>query len=94
LPTGGREVGRRDTVSGDRKDEECLVLGDSVIRNVGTACSDMKLECFPGITVQLDRGIKSRDLETPYTVVIHVGTNDLRRNGNLNYVMEDVYDKN
>jgi hypothetical protein len=26
------------------------------------------------------------------TVVIHVGINDLRRTGNLDYVMGDVYD--
>ena len=34
LATAGREVGRRDTVSGDRKGGECLVLRDSVIGNV------------------------------------------------------------
>jgi len=28
LATAGREVGRRDTVPGDRKGGECLVLGD------------------------------------------------------------------
>ena len=33
-----------------------------------------------------------RDLGSPDTVVIHVGTNVLRRTGNLSYVMGDVYD--
>ena len=34
LATTGREVGRRDTVSGDRKGGEYLVLCDSIIRNI------------------------------------------------------------
>jgi len=38
------------------------------------------------------RVIENRDLGSPDTVVIHVGTNDLRRTGNLDYVMGDVYD--
>jgi hypothetical protein len=36
--------------------------------------------------------IKNRDLGNPDTVVIHVGTKDLRRTGNLDYVMGDVFD--
>jgi hypothetical protein len=52
----------------------------------------MKFECFPGIrTEQLQRAIERRELGSPDTVVIHVGTNDLRRTGNLGYVMGDVY---
>jgi hypothetical protein len=82
LATGGREFGRRDTVPGDRTGGECLVLGDSIIRNVGTECSDVKVECFLGIrTEQLHRVVEYRDLRCPDTVVIHVGTNDLRRTG-------------
>jgi hypothetical protein len=53
----------------------------------------MKVECFPAIrTEQLHRVIENRDLENPDTVIIHVGTNNLRRTGNLDYVMGDVYD--
>jgi hypothetical protein len=93
LETAARKVGRRDTVPGDRKSGEGLVLGDSMIQNVGTECSDMKVECFPSTrTEQLHRVIKNRDLGSPDTVVIHVGTNGLRQTGNLDYVMEDVYD--
>ena len=80
---------------GDRKggERECLVLGDSSIRNVGTECSDMKVGCFPGIrTEQLYTVTENRDLRSPDAVVIHVGTNDLRRVVNLDYVMGDVYD--
>jgi len=37
------------------------VLGDSIIRNVGNECSDMKVECFPRIrTEQLHRFIENR----------------------------------
>ena len=79
LAAAGREVGRRDTVPCHLKGGECLVLGDSIIRNVGTECSDMKFECFPGIrTDQLQRVIERRELGSPDSVVIHVGTNDLR----------------
>jgi len=68
-------------------------MRDLIVRNVGTECSDMKVECFPGIrTEQLHRGIDNRDLGNPDTVVNHVGTKDLRRFGNLDCVMVDVYD--
>ena len=87
LAAAGREVGRRDMVPGHLKGGECLVLGDSIIRNVGTECPDIKVECFPGIrTQQLQRVIERRELGCPDSVVIHVGTNDLRRTGNLDYV--------
>jgi len=32
-----------------------------------------------------------RELGDPDTVLFHEGTNDLRRSGNLNYVMGEVY---
>ncbi|PNF14499.1 hypothetical protein B7P43_G16033 [Cryptotermes secundus] len=82
-------VARGDTVQ-RQQDAECLVLGDSIIRNV--EAEHMRVQCFPGIrTEQLQRVIDNRDLGAPDTVVIHVGTNDLRRPGNLDYVMGDVY---
>jgi len=69
------------------------VLGDSTVRNFGTECSDMKVECFPGIrTEQLHRVVENRDLGSPDTVVILGGTNDLKRTGILDYVMGDFYD--
>ena len=42
LARAGREVGRRDTVLSHLKDGECLVLGDSIVRNVGTECPENK----------------------------------------------------
>jgi hypothetical protein len=53
----------------------------------------MKVECFPGIrTEQLHRVVENRDLGSPDTVVIHVGTKELKRTGNLDHVMGDFYD--
>jgi lysophospholipase L1-like esterase len=53
----------------------------------------MKVEPFPGIrTKRLKRVIEKRGQGSPDTVVIHVGTNDLRRTGNVDYVMGDIYD--
>ena len=34
---------------------------------------------------------KERDLVSPETVIIHVGTNDLRTTKNLDFVMGEVY---
>ena len=68
------------------------MLGKSIIRNVGTECPDMKFEFFPDIrTEQLQRVFERRKVRSPDLVVIHVGTNDLRRTGNLDYVIGDVY---
>jgi hypothetical protein len=60
--------------------EKCLVLGDSIVRKVGAEKSNMRVECFPGIRAdQLRRVMENRDLGCSDTVVIHVGTNDVRR---------------
>jgi hypothetical protein len=86
----GCEVGRRDTVQKQHDGAECLVLGESIIRNVES--EHVRVQCFPGIrTEQLQRVMENRDLGSPDTLVIHVGTNDLRRTANLDYVMGDVY---
>jgi len=70
----------------------CMVVGDSIVRNVGAEHEDMKVECFPGIkTEQLHRVMDKRDLVSPETVIIHVGTNDLRAMKNLDFVMGEVY---
>jgi hypothetical protein len=67
-------------------------VGDSIIINVGTDQNNMMIECFLGIiTEQLHRVLDNRDLGTPDTVTIHVGTNDLKRSVNLDYVMCEVY---
>jgi hypothetical protein len=69
------------------------VLGDSTVRNVGAEKPNMWFECFLGIKVdQLRKVIENRSLGHSDTVVIHVGTNDVRRSRNLDYVMGDMYD--
>jgi hypothetical protein len=57
----GCELGRRDTVQRQYEDGECLVLGDSIIRNV--EADHVRVQCFPGIrTEQLQRVMENRDL--------------------------------
>jgi hypothetical protein len=52
----------------------------------------MMVEFFPGIrTEQLHRVIRKRDLGSPETVIIHVGTNDLRAMKNVDFLMGEVY---
>jgi hypothetical protein len=69
------------------------MLGDSIVRNVGAGKSDIKIECFPGIRVdQLRRVMENRDLGHSDAVVIHVGTNDVRRPRNLDFIMGEVYE--
>jgi len=61
-------------------------VGNLIIWNVGTECSDVKVECFLDIrTEQLHRIIEYRVLGSSG------GTNDLRT-GNFKYAMGDVYD--
>ncbi|GLH11573.1 Uncharacterized protein GBIM_16332 [Gryllus bimaculatus] len=69
-----------------------LVIGDSIVRHVGNVNKHMDVVCLPGIrTEQLRRYVENRDLGTPDTVIIHVGTNDLRRR-NPDFVMGDMGD--
>ena len=85
-------TGERDTMPTKQKVTNCMVVGDSIVRNVGAEHEDMKVECFPGIkTEQLHRVMEKRDLVSPETVIIHVGTSDLRTTRNLDFVMGEVY---
>ena len=75
-------AGKRDTVTA-----KCMVVSDSVVRNVGAEHTDM-MESFPGIkTEKLHRVTEKRDLGSPKTV----GANDLRTTTNLGFLMEEVY---
>ena len=85
-------TGERDTIPTKEKVTKWMLVGDSVVRNVGAEHADMKVECFLGIkTEQLHRVMEKRDLVSPETVIIHVGTNDLRTTRNLDFVMGEVY---
>jgi len=93
LMENGKDVGKGDTVMVKPVGEKCLVLGGSIVRNVGAENSNMRIECFLGIRAyQLRRLIENRDLGNSDAVVIHVGTNDVRRSRNLDCVMGEVYD--
>jgi len=84
----GKDVGKGETVTVKPVGETCLVLGDSIVRNVGTEKSNMRVECFPGIRADdLRRVMENRDLEYSDAVVIHVATNDVRRYRNLDYIV-------
>ena len=68
-----------------------MVIGKSMLRNVGAEHADMMVESFLGIkTEQLHRVIEKKDLGSPETVIIHVRTIDLRTR-NLDTVMGEVY---
>lgn len=84
-------TGEIDTMSTNQTVTKCVVVGDSIVCNVGAEHADMKVECFPGIkTEQLHRVMEKIDLVSPETVIIHVGTNDLKTR-NLDFVMGEVH---
>ena len=86
----GARVG--DKMPKKQKAEKCMVIGDSIVRNVGVDHAEMKVECFPGIkTEQLHRVMDRTDLLSAETLIIHVGTNDLRSTRNLDFIMGEVY---
>jgi hypothetical protein len=67
-------------------------MGDSMLSNVGAEHTDMMVECFPGIRAeQLHRVIEKRDLRNTATVIIHIGTNDLRATRYLDSVMAEMF---
>ena len=77
---------------GDTVPAKCMVVSDSVLHSVGAEHAGMMVECFPGIiTEQLHRVIEKTDLGSPETVIIHVGTNDLRTTRSLDFVKGQLY---
>ena len=70
---------------------KCMVVGGSMLHKDGAEHADMMVECFPGVkTEQLHRVIEKRDLGSPATVIIRVGTNDMRTTRNLDFIMGEV----
>jgi hypothetical protein len=85
-------AGKRDTVPAKQKSAKFMVVGDSVVRGVGAEHTEMIVECFLGIrTEQLHKVVDKRDIGSPETIIIHVGTNDLRTAAYLDLVMGEVY---
>ena len=72
---------------------KCIVVGDSMIRNVGADQEEISVECFPGIkTDQLHKVMENTDLGGPEIIIVHVGTNDLKSTTNLDWIMGETYD--
>ena len=93
LAGNGKNVGKGDTVTVKPVGEKCLVLRDSIVRNVGAEKPNTRVECFPGIRGdQLRRVMENRDFGHSDVVVIYLATNDVRRFRNLDYIMGEVYD--
>jgi hypothetical protein len=85
-------TGNTNTMPTKQVVTKCVVIGDSILRNVGAEHTDMMVECLPGIkTEQSHRVIEKKDLGNPETAIIHVGTNDLKTTRNLDYIMGEVY---
>jgi len=62
-----------------------------MLHKFGAELTDMMVECFQGIkTEQLHRVMEKGYLGSPETVIIHMGTNDLRTTRNLDFVLGEV----
>ena len=67
------------------------MLGDSILWNIGAEKSNMRVKCLPGIRADQLRGVmENKDLGYSDVVVIHVGTNDIRRSRILHDIMGEV----
>ena len=75
-----------------QKVTKCMVVCDSIVRNVGADHADMMVEGFPGIkTEKIHRVMEKSYLVIPEKLIIHVGTSELRTTINLHFVMGEVY---
>ncbi|KAJ4432824.1 hypothetical protein ANN_21463 [Periplaneta americana] len=88
---------RREKENGEEREEKkkhgaaSVIIGDSIIRHVGNLHSELATECYPGIRVnEMKSVIENQERGDPKNIVLHVGTNDLRRG--VDYIMADVYD--
>jgi hypothetical protein len=62
LTENGQDVGNGDTVTVKPVGEKCLVLGDSIVRNVEAVKPNMRVQCFPGNRAdRLRRVMENRD---------------------------------
>jgi len=93
MKENGKNVGKGHTMAVKPVGEKCLVLGDSILRNVKAGKSNVRIEFFPGIRAdQLRRVMENIDLGHSEAIVIHEETNDIRRPRNLDYIMGEMYD--
>ena len=67
-------VGKKDPVPAKYKAAKCMVVGDSVARNVGADLAEIRVECFPVIkTDHLHKVMEKTDVGSPETVIVYVG---------------------
>jgi len=60
-----KDVGKGDTVTVKLVVAKCLVLGDSIVRNVGAEKPNMRVKFFPGIRADhLRRVMENRNIGT------------------------------
>jgi len=63
-----------------------------VLLNAAAEHTDLMVECFQGIkTEQLHRVIEKRRLFCPETVIIPIGTIDLRTTRKIDFVLGELY---
>lgn len=62
-----------------------------MVKHIGQHQPDLKVKCFPGIhTEQMKLVVEQQEEENPETVILHVGSNDLK--GNVDHIMGNMYD--
>jgi len=72
---------------------KCMAVGDLMLHNFGAERTDKMVQCFQGIkTEQLHRVEGKRDLGSAESVIIHMGSNDLRTTKKLDFVLGEIYD--
>ena len=86
-------VGKMEPAPAKDSSTKCIVVGDSMIRNLGADQEEISVECFPGIkTDQLHKVMENTDLGGPEIIILHIGTNDLKSTRNLDWIMGEAYD--
>jgi hypothetical protein len=94
LTTDGKWKGcwKGDTVTVKTVGEKCLVLGDSIVRNVGAENSNMRVGCFPDIRVDQLRRVMEKGLGIFRYGCNSFGTDYVRKSRYLDYIMGEVCD--
>ena len=80
-----------------RKQTKAIVLGDSILKYSGEVCKSKGYEvrCFPGINIaELKTKVENMDLrqKCPEVIVVHAGTNDIRKGVYAEEIMGDMMD--
>ena len=60
LIVNGKDIEKWGKAMGKSGGEKCFVLGDSMVRDVGAGRSNVRVECFPGITTDQLRRVMEK----------------------------------